>query len=134
MQRISLRTSDCSGCGRCTEICRRGVLRLVDDGPRRIAAVADATACRGCRACERSCPVRAIEVRRDTAGRPLRRTVARRLPALLQLALPAALGLLWLSERPWGAIDWWRLLGLFVLCHLVLYHLPCRFTRKSDSQ
>lgn len=131
MHRITLRTAACTGCGRCAEICRRGVLKLDDDGTHRIATVADPTACRSCGACSRACPAHAIEV----GERNGRRTAASVTRAALQLILPAALGLPWLSECSWSAIDGWRLVGLFVLCHLLLFHLPVhRFTRKNNAR
>lgn len=57
---LKLYTYHCTGCGRCTKACRRGVLQLVDNGNCRFVNIADASRCRGCGHCVRSCPHKAI--------------------------------------------------------------------------
>lgn len=111
----------CTGCGRCVEACRRGVLRLADTDRGRIVQVADAASCAGCRTCERSCTHDALVVR-ETEGR---KSDPKR---LLQGALPvvAAVGLTlpW-STNPadWSGINYWKLFGLIVLFHILFCHL-----------
>ena len=49
----------CTGCGRCTEVCPHGVFFLGD----RKAAVIDRDRCMECGACAKNCPVAAVKVR-----------------------------------------------------------------------
>ena len=48
----------CAGCGRCAEVCPRGVFVMQD----KRAAVTDRDRCMECGACALNCPVKAITV------------------------------------------------------------------------
>ncbi|MCM1301014.1 MAG: 4Fe-4S binding protein [Bacteroides cellulosilyticus] len=129
---IKLRTCDCTGCGRCVEACRRGVLLLDDDGSRRLVRVADASRCAGCRACERSCPRGAIAV-----GEVGRSGFARNrfVQGLLPLIFALVLALPWsLEPEAWQHVDYWKIFGLFVLFHVLCCHLRLPKKLKKQSE
>lgn len=48
----------CVGCGRCVEVCPRGVFAIIDN----IAAVTDKDSCLECGACARNCDYNALSV------------------------------------------------------------------------
>ena len=129
---IILRTEACTGCGRCVETCRRGVLRLSDNGAGRVVQVADAASCAACRICEHGCPHDAIAIRKIEGRKPdLKRIVQGLLPVVLALAL----SLPWsLNPDAWGAVDYWKTFGLFVLFHILFAHIPyAKYLRKLKS-
>lgn len=112
----------CTGCGRCVETCRRGVLRLTDSESGRRVQVADAAGCAGCRACERSCPHAAIAIR-ELDGRKV--SPRRLLQGVLPIVLSVGLTLPWsLNPADWSGINYWKILGLFVLFHILFAHIP----------
>lgn len=118
---IILRSCDCTGCGRCTEACRHGVLQLANDGVRRIAQVVDAERCTACRSCEHSCAHGAIVVRK-IAGAGYHRS--RAVQGLLPLVLALVLVLPWsLDANDWSAINYWKIFGCFVLLHHLFGHI-----------
>jgi len=55
---LSYAAGNCTGCGRCVEVCPHGVFNL-DGGKARII---DKDSCMECGACALNCPVNAIEV------------------------------------------------------------------------
>jgi MinD superfamily P-loop ATPase len=61
----------CSGCLRCTEVCRFNAIRWVEE-----RAVIDEIRCEGCTACALVCPVSAVELTPRVAGRHWVRTTA----------------------------------------------------------
>lgn len=129
---LRLYTYHCTGCGRCTKACRRGVLQLVDNGSCRFVNIADASRCRGCGHCVRSCPHEAIELHSKDDSSEFRRRHPLRI--VLQFVLPAALAGPWSSDTA----DWQevfrRILGSFALLHLLLFHLRLpRFLRKTQE-
>lgn len=118
---IILRSCDCTGCGRCTEACRHGVLQLANDGVRRIVQVVDAERCTACRSCEHSCAHGAIVVRK-IAGAGYHRS--RAVQGLLPLVLALVLVLPWsLDANDWSAINYWKIFGCFVLLHHLFGHI-----------
>ena len=119
---IVLRTYDCTGCGRCVEACRRGVLRLADNGQCRFVQVADAASCAECRACERSCSNKAIVPKHILRG-------------ALPIVLALALALPWSSDpEAWQAVNYWKIFGLLVLFHLIFCHLQIpEFLKKNNK-
>jgi MinD superfamily P-loop ATPase len=60
-----IRPDDCTGCGRCLEVCRFGAITTVDDGG---SYVVDPVACEGCGVCVRFCPVQAIDFPETLCG------------------------------------------------------------------
>lgn len=117
---IILRTYDCTGCGHCVEACRRGVLRLADNGQCRFVQVADAERCAGCRHCERSCPNKAIVIRKPEGRKA---TAKRILQGVLPPVLALALALPWSSDpAAWQAIDYWKIFSLLVVFHVLFCH------------
>ena len=118
---IVLRTYDCTGCGRCVEACRRGVLRLADNGQCRFVQVADAARCAGCRACERSCRNKAIVIRKIEPRKTAPKHILR---GALPIVLALAFALPWSSApEAWQAVNYWKIFGLLVLFHLIFCHL-----------
>lgn len=127
--RIELRTRDCTGCGRCIEACRRGVLQTADNG---LVRIADADRCAGCRACERSCAHGAIAVRKNANRKPdIRRMMQGIVPILLALAIALPR-----SQNPadWHDINYWKIFGLFVLFHLLVCHLRIPKILKNKNK
>ncbi len=61
--RATIRRQDCTGCGRCREICRFGAVLEEDRDSDRVAKIfrIDPTGCEGCGLCARVCPQQAIE-------------------------------------------------------------------------
>ena len=61
--RAAIRPQDCSGCGRCREVCRFQAIHEDhnDISPTRRIFLIDATSCEGCGLCARVCPQHAIE-------------------------------------------------------------------------
>lgn len=51
-----LKAGECTGCGRCVEVCRFGAVSMIDG----IVAV-DGSLCEGCGVCVRACPVQALD-------------------------------------------------------------------------
>ena len=61
--RAAIRQQDCSGCGRCREVCRFGAISQEDMGTDCVARIfrIDPTSCEGCGLCVRLCPQQAID-------------------------------------------------------------------------
>jgi len=55
---LSLTDSECSGCGKCLDVCPHGVLKI-ENGK---AAITDKNLCMECGACAMNCPSSAISV------------------------------------------------------------------------
>lgn len=129
---IVLRTYDCTGCGRCVEACRRGVLRLADNGQCRFVQVADAARCAGCRACERSCRNKAIVIRKIEPRKTAPKHILR---GALPIVLALALALPWSSDpEAWQAVNYWKIFGLLVLFHLIFCHLQIPEFLKNNNK
>lgn len=60
-----IRTEDCTGCGKCMELCRFGAITA--DGEGRLYGV-DPVACEGCGVCVRFCPASAIDFPESLCG------------------------------------------------------------------
>ncbi len=58
---VTINSRVCDGCGKCVEVCPRGILQV--DGGR--ARVSEVERCIMCRACQRACEKGAIEVKGD---------------------------------------------------------------------
>ena len=133
---IELHTFDCIGCGRCVSACRRGVLRLADNGACRFVVIADAGRCAACGHCARSCPRHAIILRQHDTMKKKFGKLGHILGGIaLMAALVAATMWLWNALIPeiigWKSIDYWQALGLLVLTHLVFGHFG-RPTRHDE--
>lgn len=130
---LKLYTYHCTGCGRCTRACRRGVLQLADNGSCRFVTIADASRCRGCGHCVRSCPHEAIALHKTAEVEKFRWW--QRLRMVLQFVLPVTIAWPWASgAAAWKEADYWQLFGLFALLHLLLFHLRLpRFLRKTQT-
>lgn len=55
---LDLKRDNCTGCGRCTQVCPHGVF-TIEDGKARIL---DRDVCMECGACQRNCPAGALSV------------------------------------------------------------------------
>lgn len=63
-----IRGADCTGCGKCLEVCRFGaVLQNGSEAPQTQYCI-DPTACEGCGVCVRFCPVQAIDFPESVCG------------------------------------------------------------------
>ncbi len=60
-----IRAADCTGCGRCLELCRFGAIIAGIEGE---AYAVDPVACEGCGVCVRFCPVQAIDFPESLCG------------------------------------------------------------------
>ncbi|MCM1151129.1 MAG: ferredoxin family protein [Alistipes sp.] len=131
---ILLDADRCSGCGRCIDACRRGVLQLsAAETGSRVVQVAAAERCAACRACERTCPRQAIVIRKTAGRKPdPKRMLQGVLPILLALALTLPRSL---EPAAWHAVDYWKMFGLFVLFHILFCHtrIP-KILKKHDEQ
>ena len=59
---LSFDDENCTGCGKCTEVCPRGVFDLTEG----IARITDKDLCMECGACALNCPADAITVKAGT--------------------------------------------------------------------
>lgn len=59
---LQVSTYDCIGCGDCVNRCRRGVLRLVNNGQCSYAVIAYPEHCVGCKRCLSVCRMGALEL------------------------------------------------------------------------
>jgi MinD superfamily P-loop ATPase len=66
----AVRSSDCTGCGRCEELCRFDAIGIAKNtqGVCGEARAVDAIACEGCGVCAHFCPEGAIEMRDTVSG------------------------------------------------------------------
>ena len=55
---LELEQTECTGCGRCVEVCPHQVFTLAE----KRAAISDLDACMECGACAKNCPASAIRV------------------------------------------------------------------------
>lgn len=60
---IHIDTRRCNGCGRCTEVCRKGVVGMVRILWHKHAVIRNAGCCTGCMTCVKSCRRNAISAK-----------------------------------------------------------------------
>jgi MinD superfamily P-loop ATPase len=65
-----IRTENCTGCGKCADLCRFGALEVNTtwDGFPAVRYSADPIACEGCGVCVRFCPAKAIDFPEQVCG------------------------------------------------------------------
>lgn len=129
---ILLDADRCSGCGRCVDACRRSVLVLAATDRGRIVRAARAEDCAACRACERTCPQRAVIIRKTAGRKPdPKRILQGILPIVpaLALTLPRSL-----DAAAWHAVDYWKMFGLVVLFHLLFSHFRLPKALKNNHK
>jgi MinD superfamily P-loop ATPase len=67
LKSASIDTRICTGCGRCTEVCRFSAVRMLEHNGRRSYRIDD-LACEGCAVCSWMCPVDAISMNDSPGG------------------------------------------------------------------
>jgi MinD superfamily P-loop ATPase len=63
----SIRADECTGCGKCIELCRFGAIRK-NQKNKGFIFTADPVACEGCGVCVRFCPAKAIDFNEEACG------------------------------------------------------------------
>lgn len=128
--------TQCTGCGKCVQKCRHGVLEMKNELGRFYARTSQPDNCRGCEKCRQVCPTDAIHILTKEIINPSKtenkmnrsRMGGHFLHMIFFILLflggvSAIVMLLWNALIPgiigWGAINYWQALGLLVLCQLL---------------